>query len=108
MSPTAARRRQARAVRASGPERSRPERRIRERQEPAFYAGWHHEWAPGSHTLFLFSRLTDKLQFVDPNANVLFLRQGAGGTLGVETPIEFEERFGSDFTARLRGRPSGA
>ncbi len=72
-----------------------------ERQEPALYAGWHHEWSPGSHTLFLFGRLEDALNYRDPNANAIFLRQSGGVTVEVQSPPAgppVELSFASDFT----------
>ena len=35
--------------------------RVREKQEPILFAGYHHEWAPGVHTLILAGRLNDTL-----------------------------------------------
>jgi tetratricopeptide (TPR) repeat protein len=37
--------------------------RVHERQDPNAYIGWHREWAPGSHTLFLAGYLEDNLDF---------------------------------------------
>jgi Flp pilus assembly protein TadD len=71
-----------------------------ERQEPTLYAGWHHEWSPGVHTLFLYGRLEDSLTFHDPNANAIFLRQSGGVTVEVQSPPAgpaIEQDFGSDF-----------
>lgn len=59
---------------------------IQERQEPTLYAGWHHEWSPGNHTLFLVARLEDSLSFHDPSANAIFLRQTGGTTVEVQSP----------------------
>jgi len=59
---------------------------VHERQEPTLYAGWHHEWSPGSHTLLLVARLEDSLNFHDPNANAIFLRQTGGTTVDVQSP----------------------
>ena len=36
--------------------------RVDEREEPNLFLGYHHEWSPGSHTLFLFSRIDDTLE----------------------------------------------
>ncbi|MEW6160571.1 MAG: TonB-dependent receptor, partial [Verrucomicrobiota bacterium] len=47
--------------------------RFRERQEPNAFAGWHHEWAPGSHTLLLVGRLDDEIELTDPDAPFLTL-----------------------------------
>ena len=51
-----------------------------ENQEPTLYAGWHHQWSPGSHTLFLFSRLDDRFTSRDPNKNILFLQTDFSGS----------------------------
>lgn len=50
--------------------------RVREVQEPNVLAGYHREWAPGLHTLFLAARFDDTLNLEDPAAQSLFLRQG--------------------------------
>ena len=45
----------------------------RERQEPLVTLGYHREWAPGSHTLFLAGRFDDTYDVTDPQAsNYLF------------------------------------
>ena len=43
-----------------------------ENEKPNFFIGYHHEWSPGSHTLFLGGRLNDTLTYNDPNAQILF------------------------------------
>jgi len=40
-----------------------PTQRVHERQDPNAFIGWHREWAPGSHTLFLGGYLEDNLDF---------------------------------------------
>lgn len=73
--------------------------KARESQEPGLYAGWHHTWSPGSHTLFLFGRLDDRLAYTNPLPNVLYLHQGLGGwdlqTDGFLPPfrLAFDTRF---------------
>ena len=75
---------------------------VAEKQEPTLYAGWHHEWSPGSHTLLLVGRLDDKLTLHNPNENILFLKTGLfGGSVQevkysqVDPPAElnFENNF---------------
>jgi tetratricopeptide (TPR) repeat protein len=44
-----------------------------ETQEPVVLAGYHREWAPGSHTLLLGARLDDELSFHTPAQSVLAL-----------------------------------
>jgi len=72
--------------------------KVTERQEPNLYAGWHHTWAPGIHTLFLAGRLDDKLSYTNPQPNLLFLFQRNGSTFGVQTPPFFSLDFDSEFT----------
>ena len=80
---------------------AKPGFRVKETQTPTLYAGWHHAWSPGSHTLFLFARLADSLALHDPNANAIFLRQSGGMTTEVQSPPfgpAVSEDFKSDFT----------
>lgn len=62
---------------------------VREKQEPTLYAGWHHTWSPGSHTLLLAARLTDRLTLQDPRPNVPFLVQSGGVTDEIQSPQPF-------------------
>jgi Tfp pilus assembly protein PilF len=39
--------------------------RVTERQEPNVIAGYHHEWAPGNHTLLMAARFDDTLTLKD-------------------------------------------
>lgn len=48
--------------------------RVREKQLPNFLLGYHHEWSPGNHTLFLASRFDDTLEISDPAPSFLWLR----------------------------------
>jgi len=54
---------------------------FRELQQPAIIlAGYHHEWAPGIHTLLLAGRLSDEIFFSDRNTAAeinAFLRSGS-------------------------------
>lgn len=61
------------------PAQSQPGFRANERQEPTLYAGWHHEWSPGVHTLFLAGQLNDDLSSHDPDRDILFLINGLFG-----------------------------
>jgi len=47
---------------------------VTERQEPNLLVGYHREWAPGSHTLFLFSRIDDTLEINDGAPSLLWMR----------------------------------
>ena len=49
--------------------------RLKERQDPNLFLGWHHEWAPGHHTVVLAGRLSFDQQTSDTNSAVpVFLR----------------------------------
>lgn len=80
-----------------------PGLRVNEKQEPTLYAGWHHEWSPGSHTLFLAARLDDQFTLRNPDQSVLFFRTDlfGGGIDAVQSsplipPVNLD--FASDFT----------
>ncbi len=45
-----------------------PTFRAKETQEPNLLVGYHREWSPGNHTLFLFSRFDDTLKINDSNS----------------------------------------
>lgn len=53
--------------------------RVKERQEPNLFLGYHHEWVPGVHTLLLVGRLDDTLLRDDANAPIRVFSRGAGG-----------------------------
>lgn len=44
-----------------------PNARYKDVQEPNVYAGYHRQWSPGQHTLFLFGRLDDTFDVSIPN-----------------------------------------
>lgn len=76
---------------------------VEEEQTPTLYAGWHHTWGPGSHTLFLAARLDDQLSLFDPDKDILFLLTGLFGppvnavqSGPVVPPVDLN--FASDFT----------
>ncbi len=54
---------------------------VRETQAPVLYAGWHHEWAPGSHTLLLAGRLDDELKIEDRARPLIFVRRNFAGAI---------------------------
>jgi len=74
--------------------------RITETQEPNLFAGYHHEWAPGIHTLLLAGRLQDTFTQTDPAASVLITTRNAttGEIVGVsQRPADLA--YQSDLTA---------
>lgn len=52
--------------------------RITETQQPMLLAGYHHEWAPGIHTLVLAGRLQDRVEITNAAAGSLFFRARSG------------------------------
>ena len=75
--------------------------RVKEKQEPTLYAGWHHDWSPGSHTLLLASRLDDRLSYTNPAPNTLFLLQSGGDTIRVEPPPPFFPALRLDYASKF-------
>jgi tetratricopeptide (TPR) repeat protein len=51
--------------------------RVHEIQDPNAFVGWHHEWNPGVHTLFLGGRLQDTLRLDDPDARAIVTTKSA-------------------------------
>ncbi len=76
--------------------------RVKETQEPNVVLGYHHEWAPGSHTLLLAGRYDDKLKIDDSDPGLLFLRTqvniftGATNVSMIDPPF-----FDSDYRRHL-------
>jgi Tfp pilus assembly protein PilF len=71
--------------------------RFDERQEPNLFAGGHHQWAPGIHTLALGARLNDTVTVSEPVAAIRTLVRDSGGVLtGVLSPAD------SRFAVRYR------
>lgn len=58
-------------IRRYDPHDADPNRRIEENQEPMILLGYHHEWQPGVHTLFLAGRLADEQSVRDPDYQTL-------------------------------------
>ena len=78
--------------------------RVREWQTPNIMLGYHHEWAPGSHTLLLAGRFDDTLKIEDSDPGLLFLRTQYNvftGTTNVSVtdPAFFESDYKRDFDA---------
>ena len=66
-----------------------PTFRVREKQEPNLYLGYHREWSPGTHTLVLLSRLTDDFHLNDPALPINFLHQTHGNISQVTADPNF-------------------
>jgi hypothetical protein len=72
--------------------------KVQEKQEPALYGGYHHEWAPGVHTLLLVARLQDQLRLTNPAPAVLFLQQSGGDIIRAQPQFGYTLDFTSEFT----------
>ena len=82
------------------PRTATPGLRVNEKQEPDLYAGWHHSWSPGHHTLLLISRLDDRFSLFDPRSDQVFLFQSGGVTQAVQSP-PVGPPFTNDFSSRF-------
>ena len=51
------------------PSQARPFFKFDEYEQPILVAAWHHEWAPGMHTMALAGRLVNEQFFRDPNTS---------------------------------------
>ena len=82
------------------PAQANPRFRVDEEQDPNLYAGWHHSWSPGVHSLFLASRLDDRLAYRDPQAQPIFLVQSGGVPIEIQHP-PLGPLFTNDFSSRF-------
>jgi Flp pilus assembly protein TadD len=78
--------------------------RVTEEQKPSMLFGYHREWAPGSHTLFLWSRIDDTLTLNDTDPALLFLRTFVNPFTGATNvslvnPAFFNLNYTRDLTA---------
>ncbi|MEW6161100.1 MAG: TonB-dependent receptor, partial [Verrucomicrobiota bacterium] len=70
--------------------------RTSERQEPIALAGWHHEWQPGIHTLFLAGYLDDTLLVNNPQQQTLLLQQDGQGLVTAILPGTIQQAYRSE------------
>jgi len=69
-----------------------------ERQEPNVFFGYHHEWRPGVHTLFLGAHLDDTLKYSDPQTLIPFTRVRGGEVTSVVS-LPFDVDYKREFDA---------
>ncbi len=84
------------------PAQSSPTLRVKERQEPNLFAGYHREWSPGVHTLVLGAWLKDSFLLRESNTFVRTLVRDTNGALTgqVEPPFSgFDLHYRSEFKA---------
>jgi Flp pilus assembly protein TadD len=72
--------------------------RSTETQEPNVFAGWHHEWAPGQHSLLFINRLDDTVAYADPSSPVPLISSPLEGA----PPIRYSTpRFATEYRSAL-------
>jgi tetratricopeptide (TPR) repeat protein len=67
--------------------------RVTDEQLPNLFMGYHHEWSPGMHTLFLGGRLEDRFSLSDANEFIRGVIRNRSGDV-VNTVEEFLRTFG--------------
>jgi outer membrane receptor protein involved in Fe transport len=67
-----------------------------ESQEPLLLAGYHHEWAPGSHTLLLAGRFDDTIEVMNPQHTTLVLDRDANGAVIAVSPVSMRQTYRSE------------
>jgi hypothetical protein len=79
--------------------------RVSEEQSPNLLLGYHRQWAPGSHTLFLAGRFDDDLELKDSNPALLYLATTVSPfppfatNMNLSNPGFFSLDYQSDLTA---------
>jgi hypothetical protein len=79
------------------PAAARPAFRFEETQTPLLLAGWHHEWAPGVHTLFLGGRLVNDQHVSDTNVNQRLAIVNPAGMFDPTSVVPFDLNYHSQF-----------
>jgi len=75
------------------PAQANPAIRVEDEQKPLLLAGYHHEWAPGSHTLVLLSGLSGRLQVDDPTGGGFLIRANSNDVLTLLRPMRFGQEY---------------
>lgn len=72
-----------------------------EKQEPNLFVGYHREWTPGAHTLFLAGRLNDTVTFSNPGTAIRLFSIDSSGQLNFanSVPVRFDANYRADFDA---------
>lgn len=77
---------------------ARPFYKFAEQQQPELVGAWHHEWAPGIHTLLMLDRLVDDQQFSDQAAPQLLLSERSNGSIyGAPNLVPFNVSYREQF-----------
>ena len=78
------------------PDTTNPTLRIKERQEPILIAGYHHQWAPGSHTLLLAGRLDDTVLVTNNRNDTLLFDRSLDGSISDVITTLFDQKYRSE------------
>ncbi len=70
--------------------------RFEERQRPIALAGFHHEWAPGIHTLVLGGRLENEQTVTDPTSRYPVILQNPG-SFGFNSAPSYSLQFANNY-----------
>jgi Flp pilus assembly protein TadD len=73
--------------------------RFSENQEPNIYLGWHREWSPWSHTLFLAARLEDKTTLGNSSAFFPLLQLTGGAPVAAVYSPLFNQTYQKELKA---------
>ncbi|HXG46568.1 MAG TPA: FecR domain-containing protein [Methylomirabilota bacterium] len=78
--------------------------RLTEKQDANLVGGYHREWGPGSHTLFLAGWFNDRVQARDTDPNLIWLRRdGSGEVVAIDDPRQTSLGFTDyAYTNRVR------
>ena len=75
-----------------------PDYHFEETQHPIALAGYHREWSPGVHTLFLGGRLANEQKLTDQNVPYYLLARRGAETFVPGSPL-YDVRYQSEFEA---------
>lgn len=81
------------------PTNASPTLHVTEKQAPNVFAGYHREWSPGMHTLFLAGRLDDDFDLKDDAGTVLITTRGSSNNITRVDQRLAPVTYGSDLTA---------
>ncbi len=76
---------------------ARPDYKFNEDQSPILVGTWHHEWAPGIHTLVMIDRLVDNQTFTDQAAPQLLFVQLPRGPINSALSVPFDVNYHNSF-----------
>jgi tetratricopeptide (TPR) repeat protein len=75
------------------PAKARPHFRFDEYEDPIVMGAWHHEWAPGVHTMVMGGRIITEQHFSDLAAPQLVLVKNAWGAVGNASSLPLDVAY---------------